>query len=475
MRQLLERALLELPPKVRDEVLAGAAALARPVLLEPDPASRSDEAPHATMHGLYWVAAGLAARRPLLLAVDDAHWSDAPSLRWLAYLGRRLDGVGLLLLIGHRHAEPGTDVSLLERVLHEAGASMLRPASLTETAVARWLEAVYERAPSPAFVRACWTATAGNPFMLRELCASLQADGVPPDATAAPRLDTTAPANVARAFLTRLAALGDDAQAVAETVAILSADSRLDRIAAVSGVPLERTAAIVDRLAAAGILSDGDAPRFRHPILRSAIYQQTPAGRRGVSHLAAAKRLLAENAGPAQAATHLMLAPGGGHPWAVDTLRSAARSAVAQGAPDAAVPLLRRALAEPPADRVAVLLELAAAEAIVHDAAAVEHGRQAIAEAAEPGRRAQAAVLTARALSFSGRQGEAWDVLDERAGERLALDDSARRAIEAEELLQRGWRHGVADSGGASTSSVRTASRENRPANAPCSPFVRWS
>jgi len=42
------------------------------------------------MHGLYWLIANLAARRPLVIAVDDAHWADAPSLRWLAHLAARI-------------------------------------------------------------------------------------------------------------------------------------------------------------------------------------------------------------------------------------------------------------------------------------------------------------------------------------------------------------------------------------------------
>ena len=47
----------------------------------------------ATLHGLYWFVAGLCSGAPTLLAVDDTHWSDLPSLRFLAYLARRLDGL----------------------------------------------------------------------------------------------------------------------------------------------------------------------------------------------------------------------------------------------------------------------------------------------------------------------------------------------------------------------------------------------
>ena len=38
------------------------------------------------------MAANLSGRRPLLLCIDDAHWADLASLRWVAYLTRRLEG-----------------------------------------------------------------------------------------------------------------------------------------------------------------------------------------------------------------------------------------------------------------------------------------------------------------------------------------------------------------------------------------------
>jgi len=41
------------------------------------------------VHGLYWLTAGIAQRAPLLLAVDDLHWADQPSLRFASHLARR--------------------------------------------------------------------------------------------------------------------------------------------------------------------------------------------------------------------------------------------------------------------------------------------------------------------------------------------------------------------------------------------------
>ena len=158
-------------------------------------------------------------------------------------------------------------------------------------------------------------------------------------------------------------------------------------------MPEERAAALADSLAAAGILTD-DAPlQFQHPILRAAVYQQMPPLRRGLAHLSAAEALLAE---PERAAAHLLLAPPGARAWAVEALREAAAVAAGRGAPEAAVSLLRRALAEGSADRAGVLLELASIEALVQDPQAVEHAREAAERPRRPPQAAEATLVAAR-------------------------------------------------------------------------------
>src|SRR5947199_45607 len=82
---------------------------------------------HGTLHGLFWLTANVAELAPLLLAVDDLHWCDAPSLRFFAHLGRRLQGLPVLLLAGTRPSEPGAGSALLDELLAEPAAGVLRP------------------------------------------------------------------------------------------------------------------------------------------------------------------------------------------------------------------------------------------------------------------------------------------------------------------------------------------------------------
>src|SRR5207244_1759742 len=126
--------------KEREGLLAGAAALAAPLF---DPAQVAAEpaadSPLATLHGLYWLAANLAARRPLLLAADDLHWCDLPSLRWLAYLLPRMEGLDLLIVAGLRPEEPGEDPGLLGQIVSDPLAAVIRPAPLSAEAATRLL------------------------------------------------------------------------------------------------------------------------------------------------------------------------------------------------------------------------------------------------------------------------------------------------------------------------------------------------
>src|SRR5437667_189016 len=60
----------------------------------------------AAVHGLYWLCANLAERKPVLLTVDDLHWVDGPSLSWLAYLGPRCAESALLVVLTIREGDP---------------------------------------------------------------------------------------------------------------------------------------------------------------------------------------------------------------------------------------------------------------------------------------------------------------------------------------------------------------------------------
>jgi hypothetical protein len=63
--------------------------------------------PFAALHGLYWLVANLAIPGPIVLACDDLHWADEPSLRWLVYFCHRLEGLPALVAGHHPPTTPG--------------------------------------------------------------------------------------------------------------------------------------------------------------------------------------------------------------------------------------------------------------------------------------------------------------------------------------------------------------------------------
>src|SRR6266542_5062384 len=167
VRQLFEPLVASLPAEERAELLSGAAALAAPLF---DPAQvaaePAEDSSLATLHGLYWLTANLAARRPLLIAIDDLHWCDLPSLRWLAYLLPRMEGLAVLVVVGLRPEEPGEDPGLLGQIVSDPLAAVIRPAPLSADAATRLLRETLSPDAEEAFCAACWEATAGNPLLL---------------------------------------------------------------------------------------------------------------------------------------------------------------------------------------------------------------------------------------------------------------------------------------------------------------------
>ena len=130
------------------------------------------------------------------------------------------------------------------------------------------------------------------------------------------------------------------------------------------------------------------------------------ADERTRAHREAAALLLDRGAFPEQAATYLVRTIPSGDRFVVATLRRAAERSFAQGAPEAAVAYLRRALEEPPVgeDRAEVLGELGFAETHTDPLAAAEHLSQAIAELHDPTRRTNAVLAYAHVLNLFGRR-----------------------------------------------------------------------
>lgn len=363
----------------------------------------------AAFHGLHHVVGQLARDRPLLLAVDDLQWSDAESLRFCAYLARRLSRLPVLLAATIRTGEPDADEGLLAELAADPGAGVLEPQPLTPAASAQLVRARLGADADAAFAAACHAVTAGNPLLLRQLLNALESEGVTPDAEHAAAVEAIGPRAVARTVLLRLARLPADTVAVARAVAVLGENPALPAIAALADIPEPRAADAIAILDRAEILR-GDAPLgFVHPLVRDAVYEELPAARRALEHAGAARVLADLGAAPEAVAAQLLRAPERGDPWTVERLRDAAAVALERGAPVPARVYLERALAEPPeaALRGPLALELGRVASYVHGPGAVSALRRALAELTDPIDRAHAIHMLAEILVFVDGASEA--------------------------------------------------------------------
>jgi hypothetical protein len=84
----------------------------------------------AILHGLYWLCADLAERRPLCAIVDDAHWADAPSLRFLGFLVPRLEELPVAVVVAARVREAHEQAGVLESLAADATTEIVTPGDL---------------------------------------------------------------------------------------------------------------------------------------------------------------------------------------------------------------------------------------------------------------------------------------------------------------------------------------------------------
>ncbi len=437
VRQLLEPAVARAAEPDRERLFAGAAALSAGLFAPTGGAADSSfhESPFAMLHGLYWLLNNLADDAPVALCVDDLHWADAESLRFLNYLAPRLDGLAVAIVAGARPAE--SDAEELAQLVAAPEAIVLRPEPLSPDATAALCAQRLGPGISPEFAVACREATGGNPFLLEQLMREAAEQQFATDADGAVRVRGIGPAAVARAVVLRLAGRPPSATALVRAAAVLGDGASVGEAAELAELPRDDVAREADLLAALGILTPADCLEFAHPIVREAIYADIGARERAAAHARAARILTASGASPERIAAQLVHAEPAGNPERVDLLRRVAADALRRGAPHAARAWLDRALNEPPPPEATgdVLLELSFAKLRVgRPDAAIEPLTAAVDALSEPEAFTTAVRLLGGALTWSGQAdravaaiGSAIDRLDE-SNRELALLLEADRA-----------------------------------------------
>ncbi|MFF7392535.1 AAA family ATPase [Streptomyces scabiei] len=403
--------------------------------------------PHRGRPARLWrLLRSYAAESPLFVAVDDVHFADPASRRWLVEAVRRIDRLPVLLVVterGQYDIDPPADG--LAHALSPALVHTHTLAPLSPDAAARLVRTVHAGAP-PERVDACLRAGAGNPLWLRALLSDLR--DTDPGAFEAALPDTCAalyPGNYAAAVSWWLDSAGPATAEVARALAALddthsrapgdvhtcapgdeNAPSPVhegtpvpidaDLLARTAGVDAARVPGWLTAMTGLGLLSPDTEgrPRYAHPLLRDAVLGGWAGADRQAAHRRAAEAMLHRGDSAAAVAGQLLRCGPVGETWAAAALLDAADLAVRDDRSDDALALLRRALDEPmpPARRTVVLTELGSLEyAAVRSGAGIPRLVEAMRQPGPPRERVQAAVALGTALARRGEARAAVDVL----------------------------------------------------------------
>jgi DNA-binding CsgD family transcriptional regulator len=434
VRQLLEPVVAKAVVPERERLFEGASALSRPLFgptVAPQPLSSADSS-FAMLHGLYWLLGNLADERPVALSIDDLHWADPDSLRFLNYLSPRLDGLALLVLASTRSREAVTD---LARLAAGPETTVLRPQPLSLDATATLCERrLVGPGVEPEFSAACRDATGGNPFLLEALLREVDEQRISTDARGAARVRRLGPTAVAQAVLLRLSSGPAAARALVRATAVLGDGASLSEAAALAELSDDAADRAADRLVALALLDTAERLEFAHPIVREAVYADIGPRERAQAHARAADILAASGASEERIAAQIAEAEPIGHPGRVELLRRVAGDALVRGAPAAAVASLSRALAEPPplASRAEVLVELGAVEYRLARPEAVDHLTSAMGLIRDPRLLGATARWLALALTLAGDSDRAVDVIESAVGVIEPDDRELALLLEAE-------------------------------------------
>ncbi len=279
----------------------------------------------------------LAATRPLVLVLDDFHWADPASAELMGALLRRPPAARVLMVLAARPRQlPAPVTAALERTHREGVLDRIELGPLTRGEA---LELIGHPGEDPV-ATALYEESGGNPFYLEQLARSPD-QPVPgsPAATDVSLAGVRVPPMVAAALTEELVVLSERARLVLEGASVAGDPFEPDLAASAAGVSEASVIEALDELLRCDLVRATDVPRrfrFRHPIVRRAVYEATPDGWRLGAHERTAESLAAQGAPIAARAHHVEHAARRGDTAAVAVLRAAGEDAAARAPASAA-------------------------------------------------------------------------------------------------------------------------------------------
>jgi len=268
----------------------------------------------------------LAAPTPLVLVLDDVHWADAASVELLGALLRRPPEAVLIALAVRPRQTPERLSAALERAHREGKLTRIELRALSPVEARAFLGEGLDQAEAAAL----YEESGGNPFYLQQLARALEPTTGHASAAAELSLAIEVPSAVAAALTEELALLSEPARLVLEGAAVAGDPFEPELAAAAAGTSEDSTMDAVDELLQLDLIGHTDVPRrfrFRHPLVRRAVYETTRGGWRLGAHERCAAALAARGAAVAARAHHVERSARQGDLAAVAVLREAGEAA----------------------------------------------------------------------------------------------------------------------------------------------------
>jgi len=278
----------------------------------------------------------LAVRRPLVLALDDVHWADPASVELLAALLRGPPDAAVLLVVASRPRQlPERLAAALHRADRQGVVTRIELAGLVPEAAAELLGEPVGHARADAL----YADSGGNPFYLQQLARADGASGDGARLAGAGLEEVGVPPAVIASLAEELGLLSDDTRVVLRGAAVSGDPFEPDLAAAAADVDDAIAMDAFDELLDLGLIRATHVPRrfrFRHPLVRRAVYESAPGGWRLGAHERCATVLAARSAPAIGRARHVEHSARHGDLDAVAVLAEAGTSALLRAPASAA-------------------------------------------------------------------------------------------------------------------------------------------
>jgi DNA-binding SARP family transcriptional activator len=281
--------LAGLPPAWRAEL----ARLVPELAERPTPTHEGSGGDRRLLEAVVALVQRLAAPRPLLLVLEDLHWADEPSLRLLAFLGHRLSGHRVLVLLSVRDEELGDGPGAAGRVeeLATGPGLVLTLGPLSRADVTTLVEALGRSGTDASAVAAMadrvWAASDGNPLLAVEATrayAETSSVQLGPGSALPGRIRDLVAAQIRRA--------SEPARAILAVAAVVTRDAAFSLLQGAARLEESTAAAAVEELVRRRLLREaGEGLVLTHDRLREVIYDSLLASRRQVLHRHVAETL----------------------------------------------------------------------------------------------------------------------------------------------------------------------------------------